>query len=150
MKLAAFLLLATSLISFTPQQLKSIRKVEARIMAPCCYTQTILDHDSEVAAQMRAQVEQMVASGMSEEAIQNYYKARYGERILVTPDGWNGVIAWSVPWIALASGCAIVVLFIRRQKRAALAQAALVAGPAEAEEANPILARIRGELADDI
>jgi cytochrome c-type biogenesis protein CcmH len=74
-----------------------IRKIEGRLMAPCCYTQTIDVHESEIAQQMRGEVTQMVLAGQSDEAIINHYKAIYGEGILAVPDGASGSLVFSIP-----------------------------------------------------
>ena len=79
-----------TLPSLTPDQLARIRKIEGRLMAPCCYTQTIRDHDSQVAVDMRNEVTAFVASGKSEQDIITYYRTKYGETILVVPDGMSG------------------------------------------------------------
>ena len=57
------LLIALGAVPFTPGQEAKIKKIEGRLMAPCCYTQTILDHNSQVAADMRDEVAAMVAAG---------------------------------------------------------------------------------------
>ena len=92
----AVLLTLFAVLPGAPQQAK-IHRIEAKLMAPCCYTQTIDIHDSEIAQQMRGEVTQMVLAGQSEQAIIDHYKAIYGETILAVPDGASGSLVFSIP-----------------------------------------------------
>lgn len=61
--------------------------IEGRIMAPCCWTQTIDIHGSEIAMQLRAEIRKRLRAGESSDAIQASLVQRYGERILAVPPG---------------------------------------------------------------
>ena len=54
-------------------------------MAPCCYTQTIDVHMSEIAETMRREMTEMVRQGQTGADISSHYKAINGERILAVP-----------------------------------------------------------------
>lgn len=95
-------------------QMAKIRKIEGRIMAPCCYTQTIRDHDSQVAEQMREEVTSMVASGKSEQEIITYYRTKYGETILVVPDGATGGLLTYTPVTIFLVSVGLLLFFIKR------------------------------------
>jgi cytochrome c-type biogenesis protein CcmH/NrfF len=101
------LTLATAVPSAS--QRETIRNIEARLMAPCCYTQTIDVHESDIAQQMRSEVTEMVMEGKSEPEIITYYKTEYGESILAVPDGRTGTVAFAIPIIVSnnrsANGC---------------------------------------------
>ncbi len=61
--------------------------IEGRLMAPCCWTQTIDIHDSEIALSMRHEVRRRLRNGESADAIQASFVERYGAKILaVQPD----------------------------------------------------------------
>ena len=96
------------------EQVALIRKIEGRLMAPCCYTQTIRDHDSQVAVDMRNEVTAFVASGKSEEEIITYYRTKYGETILVVPDGLTGHLLTILPMTGFLVATGVLCLFIRR------------------------------------
>jgi len=98
----------------TSQQGKKIKEIEGRIMAPCCYTQTIRDHESQVAEEMREEVVAMVLSGKSEQEIVNYYRTKYGETILVVPDGMSGGLLTFTPVMIFMVSAGLVVFFVRR------------------------------------
>ena len=126
MAVASFLLgLATPVVCAQPapapltrEQVTLIRKIEGRLMAPCCYTQTIRDHDSQVAAEMREEVTTMVVSGKSEQEIITYYRAKYGETILVVPDGMSGGLLTFTPVMIFVASTGLLLFFIRRSTSA--------------------------------
>jgi len=111
-------LIATLLIAGaftpTPDQARTIVRLEDKLMAPCCYSQTIRVHMSAEAEQMREEVTDMVLAGKSEQDIIKYYKAEYGETILVVPDGKAGQIAYGVPVIVALSAFGLLAFGIRR------------------------------------
>jgi len=104
----------TNAAPVTARQDAKIRKLEGRIMAPCCYTQTIRDHDSQVAEAMRGEVTAMVIAGKSEQEIVNYYRTKYGETILVVPDGISGGLLTFTPVMIFLASAGLLVLFVRR------------------------------------
>ena len=105
-----------------------IEALEGTFLAPCCYSEPISTHRSEVALQMKAEIARWVDEGNADREIIDTYKQRYGARVLVEPEGspwwWMHVI----PWVALLLGLAFTVLLMRRMSaRKGLPQAA---GPA--------------------
>jgi cytochrome c-type biogenesis protein CcmH len=99
--------------ALTPQQHAEIRRVEDRLLAPCCYSQSVAEHMSPVAEQMRQEITAMVAAGESEPAIIDHYKAMYGERILIIPSGETGRILFTLPALGVVLGAALLFLFLR-------------------------------------
>lgn len=61
--------------------------LEGRIMAPCCWVQTIDIHGSEIANELRVEIRKRLRAGESADAIQASLVQRYGERILAVPPG---------------------------------------------------------------
>ncbi len=90
--------------------------LENRFLAPCCYSEPISRHRSEVSLQMKAEIARWVVEGKSDEEIVETYKQRYGTRVLVEPEGslwwWMHVI----PWIALLLGLVFTFWLIRRMR----------------------------------
>jgi len=113
--LLAMLLLNVTSLSDT--QKSEIRQVEERLLAPCCYTQSIAVHGSEIAGQMRAEVTEMVVQGRTENEIVGYYRGLYGDRVLVVPDGVTGEILFSIPVIIAVFGCLVLLLCVRKMLR---------------------------------
>lgn len=121
--LLALITLPLAAQSITPQQNAKIKHLERKLMAPCCYTQTISEHMSREAEQMREEVTQMVLAGKSEQEIIDYYKAKYGDIILVVPDGNSGIVLFTAPYLFLILGAIALVLLLRlaiRRRKAAL------------------------------
>ncbi len=115
--LAAAILL-WSIVSFgaeTKQAADKAREIEDNLIAPCCWSQPVSQHDSEIAQQIRSEVSNMVAAGKSREEILDYYVSKYGERILVTPraKGFN-TLAYILPWAALPIGAWFLILLLRK------------------------------------
>lgn len=149
MNLAAMLLLVAGAAPLTPVQQQQVARLEHVLMAPCCYTQTIDEHKSEIAEQMRHEVEAMVAAGKTDQQIKDYYRARYGETILVVPEGRTGRVAYGVP-VALAAIALMVLLALLRRgqlRRQSLLPARAPAGGVPVA-ADSMIDRIRREVGE--
>jgi cytochrome c-type biogenesis protein CcmH len=103
----------------TPQQRALVEKLEHALLAPCCYQEVVATHNSEQAKAMRAEIAAMVAAGKTERQILDYYKQRYGARILAEPEGAQWWVMNVVPIIMLAGGAIIVVRLLRKWRRGA-------------------------------
>jgi len=91
------------------------REIEDNLIAPCCWSQTVSQHYSEVSEQIRKEVRAMVEAGKSRDEILDYYVAKYGERILAAPRarGFN-VLAYVLPWAALVLGAWLLILLLKK------------------------------------
>jgi cytochrome c-type biogenesis protein CcmH len=91
------------------------REIEDNLIAPCCWSQPVSQHYSEVSEQIRQEVRAMVEAGKSRDEILDYYVAKYGERILATPraKGFNA-LAYILPWAALALGAGLLIALLRK------------------------------------
>jgi cytochrome c-type biogenesis protein CcmH len=101
----------------TAQDEKKAREIENNLIAPCCWTQPVSEHYSEVSDKIRKEVREMVAAGKSRDEILDYYVAQYGERILAAPraKGFNS-LAYILPWLALAMGAWLLILLVRKTR----------------------------------
>ncbi|MGQ9634008.1 MAG: cytochrome c-type biogenesis protein [Bryobacteraceae bacterium] len=94
-----------------------IRKLENSLLAPCCWAEPIAQHRSEIALQMKREIEDFVRQGKTDREILDFYKQKYGARILVEPEGalwwWMHV----VPFAVLAASLAVVGFVLRRWLR---------------------------------
>ncbi len=111
----------------TEAQRARAEALEQRLMAPCCWSETVAEHRSEIALQMRAEIEQMVGEDKSDREILDYYKAQYGMRILTEPEGGLFVVMNVAPVAVLVAGLILVVALIRRWAKA---------GPGESADAS--------------
>jgi cytochrome c-type biogenesis protein CcmH len=91
-----------------------IRALQEKLIAPCCWSESVAMHRSEVAAEMRAEIARMVNEGRSDREIPDFYKAKYGTRILMEPEGQLRLWAYTIPIVASVLGLGLVVWIIRR------------------------------------
>lgn len=61
--------------------------LEGRLFAPCCWTQTLYQHASPLASELREEIHDRLVSGESPDAIEADLAARHGERIRTVPRG---------------------------------------------------------------
>lgn len=87
-------------------------------MAPCCWSENLAMHRSEVAAEMRAEIGRRVREGQSDREILDAFIARYGQRILVVPEGKLGdILLWAPPVLFLLALVFVVRLVIVWRRR---------------------------------
>lgn len=113
---ATILLLAAGIIApISGYAADQVREIQDNLIAPCCWSQPVSQHESEIAHQIRHEVSDMVAAGRSRDEILDHYVAKYGERILATPRarGFN-VLAYVLPWIALLLGAWFLMALLKK------------------------------------
>ena len=99
----------------TPDEQKArVQRIEDAVLAPCCYTEPVSRHQSEVAVKMRIEIAKWVAAGKTDQEILDTYARQYGSRVLVDPrtiPGW-----WTpwVPWLALIFAVVFGFWLLRR------------------------------------
>jgi cytochrome c-type biogenesis protein CcmH len=96
------------------EQQARISRLENSLLAPCCYQETLARHMSETAVAMRAELGAMVAQGKSDREILDYYKQRYGKRVLVEPEGTAWWIMGLVPVLVSVLGAWFVIHILRK------------------------------------
>ena len=84
-----------------------IVQLEDGILAPCCYTEPVSRHQSEIAMKMRLEIARWVAAGKTDQDILDTYVRQYGSRVLVDPRTKPG---WWTPWIPWLTAIFAVVL----------------------------------------
>ena len=94
-----------------------IRCLEDSLLAPCCYQEPVSTHRSEASLTMKAEIARFVSEGKSDREILDYYKAKYGERVLVEPEGARWWVMNVVPVLMTLCGLAFVIWLIRRMVR---------------------------------
>lgn len=115
-----------------------IGRIEGSLLAPCCWQETLKTHRSEVALQMKAEIARMVSEGSADAQIFEVFKQRYGNRVMVEPEGGVWWVALAVPVFAGILGLWFAVHLVRRWRAAG-------SRPASQPEPPPALA----ELDDD-
>lgn len=100
-------------------QLAMVNKLEHQFMSPCCYGEQLYGHLSPQALEMKQEIARMVLDGRSEREILDHFKAKFGSRILVEPEGAQWWVMNVVPIVLLALGFVATVWIIRKWYRPA-------------------------------
>lgn len=121
-------------------------ELEGRIIAPCCWTQTIDIHGSEISTELRQEIRQRLSAGESSEAIERSLVARYGPKILAVPPGSRlPSVGIGLGLVVIGAGIGALSLLKRWQRRsepAALGPKDEAPSPGDAE----LDARLDAEL----
>lgn len=108
----------------SPGQSKRLYELEHQFMSPCCYGEALYGHMSPTAQEMKTEIAQMIVSGQSNRQIVEFFKGKYGERILTEPEGTQWWVMNIVPFALLGVGLLLTVFVIRRMLRPAEPRAA--------------------------
>lgn len=94
------------------------KALEAKLLAPCCYGGTLDIHDSEMARELRHEIEDRVARGESTEAVENDFVDRYGSRVRAMPNekAMSNVVTGLLALFGI-SGAVLVTVMVRRSSK---------------------------------
>ncbi len=140
-------LLAVVVIGLIPRDVagetdaERAHRIASELRCPFCSGESIAEAQSSIGNDLRALIDEQIASGLSDDEIFDYYVSVYTERVLLSPPlfGW-GLLLWALPLLLLAAGLYAV---LRRRRRAD--PVAAVASAAALEDAKRAVAR---DLAD--
>lgn len=97
-----------------------VEAIAGELMCLVCEGQTVAESNSPLAAQMRAQIRERVASGQTREEILAYFVAQFGEAVLAAPPKRGaGLALWLSPILALGVGLMMMARYLRRVVRPA-------------------------------
>jgi cytochrome c-type biogenesis protein CcmH len=105
------------------------RQLQDKLLAPCCYSESLAVHRSELAAKLRSDIRNAVAAGKSDREIIDGYVAQYGLRILREPEGERSTWLHVIPIVAVLLGMLCVLLVLKRLRGSPKPKAAVPAGP---------------------
>ncbi len=122
--------------------------LESRLWAPCCYAGTLDTHESDLAHNLRIEIEDRIAHGESVEAIQSDFVDRFGEKVLAArsdaPARTTGALV-----IALMVLCAAGLgIMLRRWTRRTTTEPLATEGTSQPTARDELDLRIDAELAD--
>jgi cytochrome c-type biogenesis protein CcmH len=110
-------------------------EIEQRLLAPCCWTQTLDVHDSELSSALRLEIRGRLMQGQAPAAIEDELAQRYGERIRAVPAGSD--LRSAAPVLvgtAMVLSLFALLAWVRRGRARSLASlAALEAGDLESD-----------------
>jgi cytochrome c-type biogenesis protein CcmH len=91
------------------------RDLAAELRCPDCEGLSVLDSSTSTARAIRADIRRQIDAGASDEEIRQSYVDRFGESILLNPEGEGlGVLVWGLPVIVLLLGGGGLVIALRR------------------------------------
>jgi cytochrome c-type biogenesis protein CcmH len=92
-----------------PSETDRVAALGSRIRCPVCQGEPIADSPSETARAMMDIVAERVAIGESDGQIVEYFRARYGDWIVLDPPFRGAtLVLWLLPAVALAGGLALI------------------------------------------
>ena len=95
-------------------------KIHKNLRCLVCQGQSIADSNSDFALTLKMVVKDLVEKGKTEEEIYEFLSDKYGEWILYNPKFNPGnFLLWSIPYLVLIVGGAIIVFLIRKRSKKA-------------------------------
>ena len=92
-----------------PDHVPGEEAILMRLMAPCCWQQTLDVHDSPVSTQLRGEIRARMRAGESPDTIQQAMVSRYGERIVaLRRDDPLDDVSVALAAVALAAAAGLV------------------------------------------
>jgi len=113
-----------TLLSHAAASRDRIEHLQKSVLAPCCYTESVAQHTSDIAFKLRVEIANSVSQGKTDREILDAFAARYGARVLVDPRTLPKTWALLVPWTVAGLGALAAALILRRWRAATQAPAA--------------------------
>ena len=117
-------------------------RLEGRIMAPCCWTQTIDIHGSEQSYELRREIRKRLKAGESSDTIEASFVQRFGPKILAVPDSSPLGSLATLLSIGFAGAGVAGYLMLRRWSRAG-------GGSGSGDGTKPKASKKKGDKASD-
>jgi cytochrome c-type biogenesis protein CcmH len=109
-----------------------------------CQAQSIDESDAGIASDMRRLIRAEIADGKTDEEIRTYLADRYGDFVLFKPPfKATTALLWVGPFLLLAFGAGIIVVFFRKRRTGTSPQTQL-----NADEARRVADALRGAPED--
>ena len=127
---------------------REARRIEAMVIAPCCWSQQVSVHQSPAADEMRQDIRKQLAEGKTRQQIIEAYVARFGEQVLAEPParGFKRTL-YVLPILLLVVSAVVLSVVVKRMAR----QPAVAGFPAAPPAGSPRDAygdRLNDELRD--
>ena len=126
-------------------------RLEGRLLAPCCWNQTLDTHSSELALELRREIRSRLKAGERPDAIEASLVERYGTRIRAVPDRVPlGALAGLalVGFLGVGGGAGyLLIRWRRRAVKASTGASSVVSGDSLPDAERRLDARLDAELA---
>ena len=119
--LIAWLLLASvaraDVVTEDMQQ-RQVQEVAEKLRCAVCQNQSVAESNAELAQDMRRLIGEQLAAGRSEAQIVDYFRARYGDFVLMRPpQQGSGAPLWWAPLVILTAAGGAAFVYLRRRLR---------------------------------
>jgi cytochrome c-type biogenesis protein CcmH len=106
---------AVGLLTGRPGETDRGYELQQRLRCPVCTSVSIAESQSDTAVAMRRAVDEQIAAGRSDAEIIHYFRARYGEWVLIDPPArGRTLLLWLLPAVVALAGLAAVLARARR------------------------------------
>jgi cytochrome c-type biogenesis protein CcmH len=96
------------------------RNLQRQLRCLVCQGESIDESGAPLAAELRHLVRQQIADGRSDQQIEDFLKARYGNFILMKPPlEADTYFLWLAPFLVLIGAGAVAILVISKARKAA-------------------------------
>jgi len=97
---------------------REARQLETMLMAPCCWSQAVSQHQSQASDEVKQQIRALLASGRNRQQVLDAFVAQYGPRILVEPPMRGvGSLLYTGLGLAFVVSAWVLVVRVRRASR---------------------------------
>jgi cytochrome c-type biogenesis protein CcmH len=101
-----------------PSDASRVRTLSSELRCPDCEGQSIEQSSTETARAARDDISRRVAAGQSDADIRQAYIDKFGDSILLKPEGGGlGLIVWGLPAAAIVLAGGGLVIALRRWRR---------------------------------
>ena len=101
-----------------PQIEARLKTLAVELRCLVCQNQTLADSNAPLAEDLRREVREMIAKGMSDREIIDFLVQRYGDFVLYRPP-WKAstTLLWLGPFLLLIAGATGLVFALRRRQK---------------------------------
>ena len=101
-----------------PQVEARLKTLAVELRCLVCQNQTLADSHAPLAEDLRREVREMIAKGMSDKEIIDFLVQRYGDFVLYRPP-WKAstTLLWLGPFLLLIAGATGLVFALRRRQK---------------------------------
>ena len=104
----------------TPNDAERAEALAAELRCPDCQGLSVADSPTTAAAEMRRQIDDLLAAGASDADVRAHFTARFGTWILLAP---ASPVPWVIPFAAVAFGVSLLGWWLLRRRGGAPAPA---------------------------
>ncbi len=97
---------------------EQVQRLSTELRCLVCQNQTLADSHAELADDLRQEIREMAAKGMSDQQIIDYLVARYGDFVRYRPPLKPATfLLWFGPFLLLIAGGAGLIVMLRKRQR---------------------------------